>query len=106
MDSLLTFTTCHQYQEILSLCHLVVNTRPNYSIDKLSDVTRALLSKHQATDINQLKTSTAGKIYFANKCFFDISSTHIRQRLTQQQACNHQLLPSICEFIHKNKLYR
>lgn len=106
MDSLLTFTTWYQYKEILSLCHLVVNTRPNHSIEQMNEQTKKLLNKYQTTDITQLTLFDSGKIYFANKCFFDISSTHIRQQLAQKQPCNQHLLPSISEFIHKNKLYR
>ncbi|WP_232771398.1 nicotinate-nucleotide adenylyltransferase [Colwellia sp. 12G3] len=106
MDSLHTFTTWHQYQEILSLCNVVVNTRPNFSIEQLNDETKTLLRNCQTTDINQLKSSDSGKIFCANECLFDISSTHIRQRLAQKQSCNKHLLPSISEFIHKNKLYR
>lgn len=106
MDSLLTFTTWYQYQEILSLCHLVVNTRPNYSIEQLDDETKILLSNYQTTDITELTLLDSGKIFFANECLLDISSTDIRRYLTQKQACNKHLLPSISDFIHKNKLYR
>lgn len=106
MDSLMSFTRWHQYQEILSLCHLIVNTRPNYPVEQLNDETNALLNNYQTTDITQLTQLEAGTIFFAHKCFFDISSTHIRQELVQKQSCNHLLLPSISEFINKNNLYR
>ena len=106
MDSLMTFTRWHQYQEILTLCHLVVNTRPNYPIEQLNKATKALLGKHQTTDITELTQVNSGKIYFTKACFFDISSTQIRQGLAQQQSVHQQLLPAIAEFIHKNKLYR
>ncbi len=42
MDSLQTFTTWHKYKEILSLCHLVVNTRPNYHLSDLNRETKNL----------------------------------------------------------------
>ncbi|HCM48540.1 MAG TPA: nicotinate-nucleotide adenylyltransferase [Colwellia sp.] len=106
MDSLLTFTTWHKYKEILSLCHLVVNTRPNYSIEQLNEETKTLLSNCQTADLTELTLVNHGKIFFAIKYFLDVSSTQIRQRLAQKKAYNHQLSPSISEFIHKNKLYR
>jgi len=106
MDSLMTFSRWHQYQEILSLCHLVVNTRPNHPFDQLNDETKELLSHHQTTDVTQLVQYEAGRVFFAKQSFFDISSTQIRQQLMQKQSCNHQLLPSISEFINKNNLYR
>jgi len=106
MDSLMSFTRWHQYQEILSLCHLIINTRPNYPVEQLNDETNALLNNYQTTDITQLTQLEAGTIFFAHKCFFDISSTQIRQELVQKQSCNHLLLPAISEFINKNNLYR
>jgi nicotinate-nucleotide adenylyltransferase len=106
MDSLLTFTRWHKYQEILSFCHLVVNTRPNYSLEQLNDETKILLRNCQTTDIAELTLFDSGKIFFSNEYFVDVSSTDIRQRLGQKETCNPHLLPSISEFIHKNKLYR
>jgi nicotinate-nucleotide adenylyltransferase len=106
MDSLMTFSRWHQYQEILSLCHLVVNTRPNHPFDQLNDETKKLLSHHKATDVTQLVQYEAGRIFFAKQSFFDISSTQIRQQLMKKLSCNDQLLPAISEFINKNNLYR
>ena len=40
MDSLLSFTQWHRYQDILKLCHLVVNTRPNYDLNQLNNETK------------------------------------------------------------------
>ena len=106
MDSLMTFTQWYKYQEILTLCHLVVNTRPNYSLNEINDATRALLKNHQLTDINKLTLFTSGKIFFAHESLTDISSTQIRKKISIKQPCEHQLLPAISEFIHKKKLYR
>jgi len=106
MDSLMTFSRWHQYQEILSLCNLVVNTRPNYSFNQLNDETKELLTNHKTTDVTQLIQYEAGRIFFAKQCFFDISSTQIRQQLMKKQRCDQQLLPSISEYINKNNLYR
>jgi len=106
MDSLMSFTRWHQYQEILKLCHLVVNTRPNYPIEQLNMETKALLEKHQATDVSQLSRVESGNIFLAKANFFDISSTEIRQELVQQESNHQHLLPAISDFIHKNNLYR
>jgi len=106
MDSLMSFTRWHQYQEILSLCHLVVNTRPNYSLAELNRETQALLKKYQTTDITQLSRVESGSIFLAKAQFFDVSSTQIRQELAKTQNCHRHLLPTISDFIHKNNLYR
>jgi len=106
MDSLMSFTRWHQYQEILNLCHLVVNTRPNYAIEQLNNETEALLSKYQTTDITQLSRLESGTIFLAKAQFFDVSSTQIRDELAQEQSEHRHLLPAISDFIHKKNLYR
>jgi len=127
LDSLLTFTTWHHYQKILRLCHLVVNTRPNYQLDSLNDETKALLAQHQCSDISALKNKPSGGIIFVpqqqqqsddfrtrnngkselkGKINLNISSTDIRARLAKQSNCQHLLAEPVLAFINKNKLYR
>jgi len=114
LDSLLTFTSWHKYKEILSLCHLVVNTRPNYQLDNLDEATTALLNNHQIHNVNELKRYKSGGILllpatlpsYHNHLHLDISSSEIRQQLANQQDCQQRLAPSVFSFINKNKLYR
>jgi len=126
LDSLLTFTRWHQYQEILSLCHLVVNSRPNHQLKNLNKNTKKLLAKHQVSDINVLKNTSNGGIIFVpsttnvlqvsqeqtvpinnkGQVNLNISSTDIRARLAKKQNCQHLLTASVLDFINKNQLYR
>lgn len=106
MDSLLSFTRWHHYLDILSLCHLVVNTRPHYSLAQVNKTTRALLENYQTLELNQLKKLDHGKIFFAQKSLYDISSTQIRQCLSQNESCHQHLHSAISDYIHKNNLYR
>jgi len=126
LDSLLTFTRWHQYQEILSLCHLVVNSRPNHQLKNLNEDTKELLAKHQVNDIKLLKNTCSGGIVFVpnttddqqvnqeqtlpisnkGRVNLNISSTDIRARLAKKQNCQHLLAASVLDFINKNQLYR
>ena len=114
LDSLLTFTRWHKYQEILSLCHLVVNTRPNYQVSALDQTTQALLREYQVNDKNALRASNSGGIlllpnhlpHMDNHLNLNISSSEIRQRLRSKQDCQQIVTPSVLAFINKNKLYR
>ena len=114
LDSLLTFTQWHNYEEILSLCHLVVNTRPNYQLDNLNKATKALLNNHQVHNVNELKKFKSGGVLllphtlptYQNHLHLDISSSEIRQKLANRQDCKELLDPSVFTFINKNKLYR
>lgn len=122
MDSLLSFTRWHLWQEILTLCHLVVNTRPGSELntEALDKQTQQLLSNHQAQSTQELYQTEAGKIFFTKPITQNISSTELRQSLKQQseralsqakqshaQAYCQQWLPAgILEFIEQQKLYR
>ncbi len=134
LDSLLTFTRWHQYQEILSLCHLVVNSRPNHLLENLNDDTKKLLAQYQVSEVNKLKNHSSGGIIFVPNTFknqqvnqqetqqveqeqnllpqskgrvnLDISSTAIRARLAKKQSCQHLLSSRVLDFINKNQLYR
>ncbi len=114
LDSLLTFTAWHKYQEILSLCHLIVNTRPNYQLSNINQATQSLLKKHQVDDINALKGISSGGVLllpsklpnYDNHLDINISSSEVRQRLINKQDCQHLLAPKVLTFINKNKLYR
>ena len=106
MDSLLTFTTWHKYREILTLCHLVVNTRPNYQLSTVNADTRALLAHHQVHKLNDIHSKKYGGIILAKPVNIDVSSTQIRQRIYQQQRCETLVSPQVLDFIDKNALYR
>lgn len=106
MDSLLNFTSWYQYEEILTLCHLIVNTRPNYSLDELNHDTKALLVKYQSQDNSGKKQRSFGEIIFAKPIAFDISSSQIRTQLQNNINCEHLLNTQVAEFIKKNNLYR
>ena len=120
LDSLLTFTQWRNYREILSLCHLVVNTRPEYLVTQANEQTKALINAHQVNDLSMLSKKATGGIIFVpdanNTIATDnldpkkqnllISSTTIRQRLAAKQCCKHLLNAQVLAFINKNQLYR
>ena len=114
LDSLFTFTRWHKHKEILSLCHLVINTRPNYQLSHIDEATKALLTNHQVQTVNELKRHKAGKILllpntlpsYHNHLNLNISSSEIRQKLSIQQDCQPLLAPNVFTFINQNKLYR
>ena len=129
MDSLQTFIQWHHWQEILTLCHLVVNTRPNYQINQLSAATQALVEKchyenictdntsfthtHAKTFANTLD-KTAGYILFPPETDYDISSTQIRKIISKE--CKNTdkidiksppLIPKyVMNYIHQHQLYQ
>lgn len=114
LDSLLTFTAWHKYQEILSLCHIVVNTRPNYQLSDINQTTQLLLNQHQVEDVKALKNTKSGSILLLPNSLpnydkhldIKLSSSEVRQRLLKKQDCQHLIDPKVFAFINKNNLYR
>lgn len=103
MDSLIQFTGWHQWQKILTLCHIVVNPRPRYALDDLSEESLNNLQPyfHDQGDI----TTLSGKILFSPNMHFPISSTQIRDAVKNHQNYQQYLPTSILNFIEKQKLY-
>ncbi len=108
MDALLTFTTWHQWQAILQLCHLVVCSRAKITNAQYNQQTHELLANHQI-NLAELAQQNTGGILFAPINDHDISSTEIRQLLKQQkiQAANYQpLMPkAVFDYIQQQQLY-
>jgi nicotinate-nucleotide adenylyltransferase len=108
MDSLLSFTRWHRWQEILTLCHLVVNCRPNYSFDNLPVTTQSLLKNHQLSKSvpPQLINKQAGYILFPPEIFCDVSSTLIRSKIKKKQSFDNLMPTSVLNYINEHQLYR
>ncbi|MEW6983348.1 nicotinate-nucleotide adenylyltransferase [Colwelliaceae bacterium 6471] len=105
MDSLHTFTRWHNWQEILTYCHLIVNTRLGYRDDEQNKETQQLLAKHQIHDMALLKKCTAGKILFSPLVHCDVSSTLVRQRLKKKLSCHKLVPPAVIDYINEHSLY-
>ena len=108
MDSLLSFTQWHRWQEILTLCHLVVNCRPEYSVEKLPNNIQLLLKNHHLSKsiAPKLIKNQAGYILFPPEISYDISSTLIRSKIKERQSCNNLMPASVLNYINKHQLYR
>lgn len=108
MDSLLTFQQWHQWQEILTLCHLVVNCRPNHSTDNLSDEVKLLLSHHKLSSTIDcpLLSKDAGYIIFPPEIFCDVSSTLIRNNIKNSLDCQKLIPENVLNYINQHQLYR
>ncbi len=113
MDSLLSFTQWHKWQEILTLCHLVVNCRPNYLLTNLSQKNQLLLEKYQLDqNINsqllkeQSEKASVGYILFSPEINLDISSTSLRDKIKAQQSWQSDIPTKVLNYINQQQLYQ
>ncbi len=88
MDSFINFKTWKQWDEFADLVHMVVLPRSGNQPDKKSLDTFDL-----AKDKDHLKSELTGLLYFSNSKLIDISSSDIRDKITNDQNLD-QLVPS------------
>ncbi|SET89018.1 nicotinate-nucleotide adenylyltransferase [Thalassotalea agarivorans] len=103
MDSLLSFNTWKNYEQILTLCHLVVTTRPGFDPNKANDTVKAIIANAKATEYAQ-----AGQIIFTPPFAADMSSTELRQAIVQGTDNSNEIpLPkAVLSYIKQHQLYQ
>ena len=85
-DSLKTFHSWHNSDQILDECQIIVAIRPGF---RPSDINNQILAK----------------IQFANIPRIEISSTQIRKRWRDDKTIRYMVSQPVWEFINENKLY-
>ena len=85
-DSLKTFHSWHNSDQILDECQIIVAIRPGF---RPSDINNQILAR----------------IQFANIPRIEISSTQIRKRWREDKTIRYMVSQSVWEFINENKLY-
>ena len=105
MDSLLSLTSWHRWQELLSLCHIVVSQRPGWAIPTSGEIAE-LLNQHQCNDYHELAKQLSGKIIIYQAHPLAISSSQIRTLRQQHKSIQYLLPESVIEYITQQNLYR
>ena len=106
MDSLLSFTQWHCWQEILTLCNLVVNIRPGYPHQKLEATLEPALTSRLIYSIEHLQHNKTGQIILHESSAVDISSTEIRTKIKTRANYRTFLPKPVYDYIEQYKLYR
>jgi nicotinate-nucleotide adenylyltransferase len=104
-DSLLNLSGWHRWQDLLSLCHLLVCKRPGYPTEMASPEMQRWLESHLAVDTAQLHQQPAGFIWLADTPLVNISATEIRQRRHAGLSCEQLLPPAVIDYIDRAGLY-
>ncbi|AXU95987.1 nicotinate-nucleotide adenylyltransferase [Erwinia persicina] len=105
-DSLLTLHKWHRWQDLLSLCHLLVCQRPGYRSEMETPALQKWLDSHRTPHAQALQQSPAGNIFLAETPLMNISATEIRARRHQGLSDADLLPPAVSDFIDREGLYR
>lgn len=100
-DAFNGFTSWHQWRDLFDLAHVVVLTRPGFSVDEQNP----FFSTRMASEYAQLLNCSAGKLFFQSVTPLDISATAIRKLIAQQRDPSFLLPDAVLEYINDNNLY-
>jgi nicotinate-nucleotide adenylyltransferase len=116
MDSILSFSQWHQWQKILTLCHIVVNVRPGYHHNFSNSLLSPKLESESSLDPllipyiihhrAELYQHPFGKIIFHDCTPYNISSTDLREQIRSEQPYQKHLPVQVYQYIKTQNLYR
>ena len=107
-DALNNIDQWHQWQHLLTLCHLVVVQRPNHAVNLSSEIVQ-WLRLHQVEQPKSLFYQPHGCVWCTDVASPDIASSHIRQLLNSNPASAElaRMLPTrVADYIFTNQLYQ
>ncbi len=104
MDSLISFDTWFQWQEILNYCHLIISQRPRWHC-QFNSAVQEVVDRCKTTNKQELHNLQSGKIYFQTTSQLDISSTEIRQLLNKKISIDYLVPEAVNDYIKEHKLY-
>ena len=94
----------HRWQEILSHTHLIITTRPEYTLEETPWVLE--LKRRTLQDPQQLRTQKAGGVIWQKITSLAISATRIRELCAANTAPPFLVPSAIFEYIQHQQLYR
>lgn len=105
VDAFLSFCSWREYDEILSICHIMLLRRPGYRLAG-KGCEHDLYANHVTDEIVELCHTPCGHIFLSNEEEIEISSTAIRQCIAQGRQPRYLLPGSVWDYIRKHGLYR
>lgn len=105
-DAFVHFTSWHKWEEILTLCNIIVADRPG--TDQLYKTLPPNFPAQIVDSAIKLHRQTSGLIWFADLQPLNISASAIRYLISQEQYFSARALlhPKVWKYIEKNKIYR
>lgn len=103
MDSLVNIGTWYRWREILELAHIVVAARPGWQLPQQGEVAD-YFNQHRG-EIADLKNRPAGSIVVQELTLLPISSTTIRQQISDGLSAQFLLPDLVWNYIQQHQLY-
>jgi nicotinate-nucleotide adenylyltransferase len=96
------------WEELLSLCNIVVMTRPGYRVKHLREILpHDFASQFRYNgDTEGFKGPTGNSIFFREVTLLGVSSTDTRDRVRGGKSIRYIVPESVCDYISEHLLYR
>lgn len=106
-DQLLSLNTWYSWKELFNYVHLCVTTRPGFEVNS-KNIPNIIKQEfiHRTSNINILRNTSHGKVYFTNNVNINISSTMIRNLLKQNKQPISLIPRKVLEYIEQYHLYQ
>jgi nicotinate-nucleotide adenylyltransferase len=106
-DAFLGLPTWYHWEELPDFSHLIVSTRPGYTLDleALSEPLRTFCRRHVAERPEALEGQLAGRVYFAPLRTPPLSSTEVREHIRKGANLAGLLPPAVANYVAQQQLY-
>ena len=104
IDVLNSLDSWHQWQQLTDYCHLIISARPEYRLPEHSALAE-WINQHRCGNLEQLKQTSAGKLYVCGTSLLAISSTDIRDRISRGDAIDFLTPAAVVNYIQQHHLY-
>ncbi len=101
IDAFNGFMRWHQWQDILSVCHVVVMSRPGASLTP--EVLKLLATRQIRPD--ETERSASGGIIYLKVTAMAVSATKVRNAIANQEPIDYLVPFPVAEYIKNNNLY-
>ena len=106
MDSLLSFHKWYRWQDIVEMSNLIVTERPGYQISQLPEQLESTISSMLVDKTSWDFEQSGNQVFLCTNKMLNISSTEIRQRISQNLPCADLLPASVIRYIKQHSLYQ
>jgi nicotinate-nucleotide adenylyltransferase len=108
-DAFIELMTWYEWQQLFTLAHIIVASRPNLPISQLKNKLKGELfaefEQRTSRDYNTISSSTHGLIYTYEFTSLEVSGTSLRKRIQNGLSLKYLLPDNVINYIQDYSLY-
>lgn len=106
LDAFAALDTWHEWRRLIELAHLVVMTRPGWSLQDIrTPALEELVQGHNTQEVQDCHAAAAGRVIFCPVTQLNISSTDIRRQLEAGKDVRYLLPDTVLALIKQQHIY-